>query len=80
MSKELWQQAEKPALLLSNICCQVASKFFNSVFVSCLMQTKPPSKKPTVFSLPLPFPKRKKKSGAFYWERLAHIRKVYYYR
>lgn len=62
MSKELWQQAEKPALLLSNICCQVASKFFNSVFVSCLMQTKPPSKKPTVFSLPLPFPKRKKKN------------------
>lgn len=47
MSKELWRQAEKPALLLSNICCQVASKFFSSVFVSCLMQTKsPPPKNP----------------------------------
>lgn len=63
MSKELWQQAEKPALLLNNICCQVASKFFNSVFVSCLMQTKSPLQKTHRLLPPSSFLKEKKNQG-----------------
>lgn len=80
MLKELWYISRKACLAAEEHLVPSCLKIFQfCVFImpnaNQISPPQNPQSSPSLF-----LSQREKKSGAIYWERLTHIRKVYYYR